>query len=86
MGLIGKYTLHLYCDHAAANGRACTEWPGEYIGHTKDTAKAQAKQKGWVFKPGYAPANETLGSPFAGACYCPTHSDDIPNIKSKVLG
>ena len=82
MGLVATYTLHLYCDHAAASREACFEWPGEYTGNTKGAAKARAKEKGWAFKPARQPADEALGNPFAGACYCPAHSDDIPRIKA----
>ena len=81
MGLIGSYTLDLYCDHPEAQSSVCADWPGQFVGPTKGTAKRAAKRKGWKFKPGHPVANETLGSPFAGACYCPVHAWDIPKIK-----
>ena len=81
MGLIGTYTLHLYCDHAAASDAACTDWPGIYTGHTKNFAKGTAKMDGWKFKRDRPPTDEALGSRFEGAVFCANHAGDIPKIK-----
>ena len=82
MGLIGAYTLHLYCDHPWASTLTCTHpWPGEYTGNTHRAAKAAAKKAGWKFKRDRVPADDALGNHFDGACFCEKHADDIPPIE-----
>ena len=80
MGLIGTYTLQLYCDHAAASAEACTAWPGIFLGLTIGSAKAAARRGGWKLRPALSPSADTLGSPFNGACFCVDHAWDIPDI------
>ncbi len=81
MGLIGTFTLHLYCDHAAASDQACTDWPGIYTGHTQGTSKSAARRDGWKFKRDRPPADDALGNAFDGAVFCANHAGDIPKIE-----
>lgn len=56
MGIVGGYTLHLYCDcdgdGVAWGTQGHSGNPGEYYGPTRTEAIQRAKRAGWTFKAG----------------------------------
>jgi hypothetical protein len=53
MGMVGGYSLHLYCDFANEKHR-WDEFPHEYSGETAAECKRQSRADGWLLKAGVA--------------------------------
>lgn len=75
MGMVGCYSLTLYCDdpkhdrwHSQHGGKpnAHSYWPGDYTGRTLREARAEAKRFGWKIR-----ATREVGEYGTGKTICP---------------
>jgi len=68
MGIIGGYSLHLYCDCPEHDRYdAIANWPEEIAGDSLEQCKRIARKAGWRFPKGNN-KNVTLG---VRKCICP---------------
>lgn len=68
MGIVGCYSIHLYCDHPSHVWWECRHNGDEYGGKDEATCLREARRAGWkiVKRKGY-----TSGRNGAGESHCP---------------
>jgi hypothetical protein len=70
MGLVGGYSIHLYCD--SPNNDSCP-YPEEFIGQTQDECIFKARQLGWYVN---IQRRNRVKQPGRGYCLCPVHNKE----------
>ena len=77
MGLVGCYTIDLYCDHphhepnAYSYGDKVHDWPRRYTGQTESECIRKARLEGWSVNTARKGGDPALGR---YRCLCPIHS------------
>ena len=71
MGIIGCYSMDLYCDHVDCVEGRWSSPNAQITGRNKTAAYKEAQNLGWTINIG---VKEVLGSHGVGKALCPKHS------------
>jgi len=63
MGIVGCYSVHLYCDHPDAAKHVCPDFPAEFTGKSERNCLAEARKHGWKIS--------------STTVLCPKHRDKV---------